>query len=273
MVDHSSSNVAEPAPNHQPVVRLVDVHKQFGDLVVLDGVNLKLRKGETTVIIGESGCGKSVLLNHIVRLLKPDRGEVYFHDQRIDNLPERELAVLRPHFGFLFQLSALFDSLSVEENVGFPIAEHTKKSRKEVASIVRRKLAMVGLDGLQDKFPAQLSGGQKKRVALARAIALDPEMVLYDEPTTGLDPPRADEINELILKLKGELGVTSVVVTHDMASARKVADRIVMLHRGEFIFDGTPESIARSNDARVRCFVEGRCAADVLQTLHEKGQT
>ena len=273
MVEDPANSAADTHANHQPVVRLVNVHKRFGELIVLNGVNLKLRQGETTVIIGESGSGKSVLLNHIVRLLKPDRGEVYFHDRRIDDLPERELAVLRPRFGVLFQLSALFDSLSVGQNVGFPIVEHTKKGRSEVDQIVRRKLAMVGLDGIQSQWPAQLSGGQKKRVALARAIALDPEIVLYDEPTTGLDPPRADEINELILKLKRELGVTGVVVTHDMASARKVADRIVMLYRGEFIFDGTPESIARSDDARVRCFVEGRCAAEVLQTLHEKGQT
>jgi phospholipid/cholesterol/gamma-HCH transport system ATP-binding protein len=155
--------------------------------------------------------------------------------------------------------------------VAFPILEHTKKKRKEIEDIVRRKLAMVGLDGIEGKFPAQLSGGQKKRVALARAIALDPEVVLYDEPTTGLDPPRADEINELILKLQRELGVTSAVVTHDMASAQKVADRIVMLYHGEFIFDGTPDSIGRSSDARVRCFVEGQCEAEVLQTLREKG--
>ena len=273
MVEQNANAAVDSASNHRPVVRLVNVHKRFGELVVLNGVNLELRRGETTVIIGESGSGKSVLLNHIVRLLKPDSGEVYFQDQRIDDLPERELSALRPRFGFLFQLSALFDSLSVAQNVGFPIVEHTKKGRKEVDEIVRRKLGMVGLDGLQDKWPAQLSGGQKKRVALARAIALDPEIVLYDEPTTGLDPPRADEINELILKLKRELGVTSVVVTHDMASVRKVADRIVMLYRGEFIFDGTPQSIARSGDARVRCFVEGRCAADVLQTLQEKGKT
>jgi len=267
--------VTQPAgnrpTNHAPVVRLHNVHKRFGELVVLNGVTVALRGGETTVIIGESGSGKSVLLNHIVRLLKPDRGEVYFHDLRIDNLPERELSGLRPRFGFLFQLSALFDSLTVGQNVGFPIAEHTRRPRREVDEIVKRKLAMVGLDGIQAKWPAQLSGGQKKRVALARAIALDPEIILYDEPTTGLDPPRADEINELILKLQRELGVTGVVVTHDMASARKVADRILMLYQGGFIFDGSPAALERSTDTRVRCFVEGRCAADVLRALHEKG--
>lgn len=255
--------------NHKCIVRLVNVHKRFDDIIVLKGVNLDLRQGETTVIIGESGAGKSVILKHIVRLLHPDEGEVYFHDQRIDNLSERKLAALRPRFGFLFQLSALFDSMTVGKNIAFPIYEHTKRSREEIERIVKHKLAMVGLDGLQLRWPAELSGGQKKRVALARAIALDPEVILYDEPTTGLDPPRADEINELILKLRRELNVTSVVVTHDIASARKVADRIVMIHEGEFIFDGTSESIMQSDDPRVKCFVEGRCPDEVLRQLHE----
>ncbi len=274
MVEQKSKPSARGTSHRDTVVRLVNVHKRFGELVVLNGVNLDLYKGETTVVIGESGSGKSVLLNHIVRLLKPDEGEVYFHDRRIDDLPDRELAEIRPRFGYLFQLSALFDSLTVRQNVGFPLVEHTKKNRKEIDEIVKRKLAMVGLNGIEEKYPAQLSGGQKKRVALARAIALDPEVVLYDEPTTGLDPPRADEINELILKLKRELGVTSVVVTHDMASAKKVADRIVMLYQGEFIFDGTAESIDDFADPRVRCFVQGVCEADVLQQLlREKGST
>ena len=257
--------------NDRPVVRLVDVHKRFGDVVVLDGVDLSLRSGETTVIIGESGTGKSVLLKHIVRLLKPDRGEVYFGDRRIDNLVERELVAIRPRFGFLFQLSALFDSMTVGENVAFPIREHTRRKRREIADIVSQKLRMVGLDGFQEKWPSRLSGGEKKRVALARAIALDPEVILYDEPTTGLDPPRADVINELIIKLQHELGVTSVVVTHDMASAGKVSDRILMLYEGRFIFDGAPEEIVESDDSRVRCFVEGRCLEEDLQSLQGRG--
>jgi phospholipid/cholesterol/gamma-HCH transport system ATP-binding protein len=250
------------------VVRLVELHKRFGALVVLDGLSVTLHRGETTVIIGESGSGKSVILKHIVRLLKPDRGEVYFHDLRIDNLAERRLTEVRPKFGFLFQMGALFDSMTVADNVGFPVREHTRRNRGEIREIVRQKLAMVGLDGIQGQWPADLSGGQRKRVALARAIALDPEVILYDEPTTGLDPPRADEINELIIKLKRELKVTSVVVTHDMASARKVADRILMLYEGKFIFDGTPQSIEQTNDPRVRCFVEGRCRDEVLEQLH-----
>jgi len=268
MIDSISHNTAT---NREASVRLVDVYKSFGDLVVLDGASIDLRVGETTVIIGESGSGKSVILKHIVRLLRPDRGAVYFHDQRIDSMTERELSVIRPRFGFLFQLSALFDSMTVADNVAFPVREHSRKGRAEIDEIVRKKLAMVGLDGIQDQWPAELSGGQKKRVALARAIAFDPEIILYDEPTTGLDPPRADVINELIIKLQRELGVTSVVVTHDMASAGKVADRIVMLFKGRFIFDGTPDEIVRCDDPRVRCFVQGRCDEEDLRSLQVKG--
>jgi len=254
-----------------PIVRLVDLHKRFGDLVVLAGLDLELQEGQTTVVIGESGSGKSVLLKHMVVLLRPDSGEVYYRDQRIDQLPERELTKVRQKLGFLFQLSALFDSMTVGENVAYPIREHTRKSKREIEQIVRQKLSMVGLDGLQSKMPAELSGGQKKRVALARAIANDPEIILYDEPTTGLDPPRSDVINELILKLQRELHVTSVVVTHDMVSARKVADRIVMLHQGRIIFDGTSETIMTTTDPQVRCFVEGRCSEEVLRELQKAG--
>lgn len=259
------------AGSNGSIVELRGVSKRFGSLVVLDGVDLTLHRGETTVVLGESGAGKSVLLKHIVRLLKPDSGEVWFKGERIDNMPERELAELRPKMGFLFQLSALFDSMTVGENVAFPLVEHRRLSKSDRDRIVAEKLEMVGLDGIQDQAPADLSGGQKKRVALARAIALDPELILYDEPTTGLDPPRADEINELILKLKRELGVSGVVVTHDMASAMKVADRIVMLYRGKFIFDGTPEEITSTDNERVRSFVEGRCDSDVLEALISGG--
>ncbi len=258
-------------PDTESIVRLVNVDKRFGDHVVLSEINLELKRGETTVIIGESGAGKSVILKHIVRLLRPDSGEVYFRRERIDTMSERELSRLRPQFGFLFQLSALFDSMSVGDNVAFPVREHTRKDRREIAEIVAQKLAMVGLGGLENKRPSELSGGQKKRVARARAIALDPEIILYDEPTTGLDPPRADVINELILKLQRELGVTSVVVTHDMASAGKVSDRILMLFEGKFIFDGTPEEIIQVEDRRVRCFVEGRCHDEDLQSLKLEG--
>jgi phospholipid/cholesterol/gamma-HCH transport system ATP-binding protein len=248
-------------------IRLIDLHKSFGTITVLNGITVDLRAGETTVIIGESGAGKSVILKHIVRLLRPDRGQVYVGDLRVDDLPERELAPIRARFGFLFQLSALFDSMTVGENVAFPIREHTRAKRREIERKVKQKLAMVGLDGTQHMWPAELSGGQKKRVALARAIALDPQIILYDEPTTGLDPPRADVINELIIKLQRELGVTSVVVTHDMASAGKVSDRVLMLYQGKLIFDGTPEEIIRSEDQRVHCFVEGHCYEEDRRTL------
>lgn len=267
----NSAHARRSAANGEPMVRLTDVHKSFGSLSVLVGLNVELYRGRTTVIIGESGSGKSVILKHIIGLLKPDRGAVYYRDQRIDDLPPRALAELRPRYGFLFQLSALFDSMSVGDNIAFPLRELTRKPRREVQKIVADKLRMVGLDGMQGNWPAELSGGQKKRVALARAIALDPEIILYDEPTTGLDPPRADIINELIIKLQRELGVTSVVVTHDMASAAKVADRVLMLHRGKFIFDGTSEEITHSADPRVRCFVEGRCAEEDLASLSSSG--
>jgi len=258
--------------NGKAIVELRGLHKRFDQLVVLDGLDLSLREGQTTVIIGESGAGKSVILKHIVRLLHPDRGEVHYRGQRIDNLPERELAAIRPNFGFLFQLSALFDSMTVGANVAFPLVEHRHLKEAQAQRIAADKLAMVGLPDIPGKWPAELSGGQKKRVALARAIALDPEVILYDEPTTGLDPPRADVINELIIKLQKELGVTSVVVTHDMASATKVADRITMIHGGKLIFDGTPRSIAECSIPRVRQFVSGRADEEDLRTLQRKAQ-
>ena len=260
-----------PKPdNGQIAVELVGVHKSFGRLNVLEGVDLSLRHGQTTVIIGASGVGKSVVLKHIVGLLKPDRGKVLYHGRDIGQLGRRELAQVRTNFGFLFQLGALFDSLTVAENIAFPIVEHTRTPRREIERIVAEKLRMVGLDGLQSKKPADLSGGQRKRVALARAIALDPEIILYDEPTTGLDPVRADVINELILKLKRETEATGIVVTHDMASANKVADRIVMLCEGKFVFDGTPEAIARTDNPVVRRFVQGRASEEELSGLYQR---
>jgi phospholipid/cholesterol/gamma-HCH transport system ATP-binding protein len=255
-----------------PVVELRDVHKAFDGVVVLDGIDLALERGKTTVIIGESGAGKSVILKHIVRLIHPDRGEVYYEGRRIDNLPERTLSRIRPGLGFLFQLNALFDSMTVGQNVAFPLIEHLRMKPKKAAEVAEEKLHMVGLSGIQHKWPAELSGGQKKRVALARAIAVDPKVILYDEPTTGLDPPRSDVINELIRKLQRELSVTSVVVTHDLTSARKVGDRILMIYDGKFIFDGTPQSIMQCSDTRVADFVAGRAAAEDLASLKEGGR-
>jgi phospholipid/cholesterol/gamma-HCH transport system ATP-binding protein len=239
------------------IIEFRKVWKRFGYQEVLRGVDMELEHGKTTVIIGESGTGKSVLLKHMMGLMRPDRGEIYIDGRRVDNLKERDWVPIRQRFGFLFQMSALFDSLTAGQNVAFPLLEHTKRSEDEVARIVQQKLNLMGLDGVQSKRPSELSGGQRKRVALARAIALDPQIILYDEPTTGLDPIRADSINDLIIKLKQELAVTSVVVTHDMTSAFKVADRILMLHEGHFIADGTADDFHNSTDLRVRRFVSG----------------
>jgi phospholipid/cholesterol/gamma-HCH transport system ATP-binding protein len=243
------------------------VSKRFARLVVLDRVDLSIDEGESLVIIGASGSGKSVMLKHMVGLLKPDSGEVWVDGERIDNLPERRLAKVREQFGFLFQMGALFDSMTVEDNVAFPIIEHTRKTPQEVSATVGEKLALIGLPDVRKKMPAQLSGGQRKRVALARAIALDPRVILYDEPTTGLDPIRSDVINELILKLQRELKVTSVVVTHDMHSAFKVGDRIVMLHEGKLIFDGTPDEIRESKNPVIQSFVQGEAGPKDLAAL------
>lgn len=260
--------MATPSTSNSAICELRSVSKAFGNLHVLDGIDLQVKSGETTVIIGESGAGKSVALKHVLGLLRPDQGEVYFEGRRIDDLDERALAEVRRNFGFLFQMGALFDSMTVGENIGFPLVEHSECSPEETKRIVAEKLRMVGLDGMQDKKPATLSGGQRKRVALARAIALHPKVVLYDEPTTGLDPVRADVINELINKLKRELGVTGLVVTHDMASVFRVADRILMLHEGRFRFDGTVEEIRKSTDPIVTRFVEGRADQDDLNGLY-----
>jgi len=249
-------------------IELRKVSKRFGSLVVLNELTLLIERGQSLVVIGASGTGKSVMLKHIVGLLRPDHGEVWIDGRRIDNLPERALVDVRTRFGFLFQMGALFDSLTVAENVGFPIVEHTHKPPDVVAKIVAHKLKQVGLPDAGPKMPGELSGGQKKRVALARAIALDPEVILYDEPTTGLDPIRSDVINELILKLQRELKVTSIVVTHDMNSAFKVADRIVMLHEGKIIFDGTPDEIQASENPDVKRFVQGEAGETELATLN-----
>jgi len=250
-----------------PIIQLVGVRKAFDSQPVLMGVDLSVRRGSTTVVIGPSGCGKSVLLKHIVALLRPDAGAVFFDGQEISRLDERSLVPVRRRVGMLFQGGALFDSMDVEANVRFPLDEHGRQSRSERADRAREALRLVGLDGAQRKMPEELSGGQKKRVALARAIVLDPEVILYDEPTTGLDPVRADLINELIIKLQHELSTTAVVVTHDMASARKVGDRIVMLYNGHFIADAPPVELAGIRDDVVRRFVQGRASAAELREL------
>ncbi|MFZ0035003.1 MAG: ABC transporter ATP-binding protein [Sedimentisphaerales bacterium] len=254
------------------IIVVKNLTKKFGDNVVLDNITLSIEKGKTTVVIGPSGCGKTVLIKNFIVLLRPSSGEVYFKDKRIDELPEKELNSIRTHYGFLFQGGALFDSLSVAENIMFPIRQHYKVTdHRQVEDVVKAKLAMVGLDGFQNYYPAKLSGGQKKRVALARAIALNPEVILYDEPTTGLDPIRADIINELILKLQRELGATTVVVTHDMTSAYKIADRIIMLHDGRIIADGDADHIRNHPHPVVQQFITGQVGEDDLAVLRASG--
>ena len=254
------------------VLSVKNLTKRFGTNVVLDNISLTIEVGKTTVIIGPSGCGKTVLIKHLIVLLRPNSGEVYFKNHRIDNLSENELNRIRTHYGFLFQGGALFDSLNVTENIIFPIRQHCKITDwKEVEELVKSKLAMVGLDGFQKFYPANLSGGQQKRVALARAIALNPEIILYDEPTTGLDPIRADVINELVLKLQKELGVTSVVVTHDMNSAYKIADRIIMLHNGKIIADGNADHIRNHPHPVVQQFISGQVSEEDLAVLRMRG--
>jgi len=256
----------------EPIIKLVNVTKRFGDKTVLNKVSLDIEKGKTTVVIGPSGCGKTVLIKHFIVLLRPTSGEVFFNGQRIDNISENQLNKIRVHFGFLFQGGALFDSLSVAGNIIFPIRQHYKiTDLTNIDELVKMKLDLVGLDGYQNYYPARLSGGQRKRVALARAIALNPDVILYDEPTTGLDPIRADVINELILKLSKGLGHTSIVVTHDMTSAYKIADRIIMLHEGKIIADGDAEHIRNHPHPQVQQFINGRVSDDDLAALRAGG--
>lgn len=239
------------------MISIKDVWISFGDNEVLKGLSLDMQEGETIVIIGQSGCGKSVLLKTIVGLLIPDKGDVYFEDKPIKRISKRELYEIRRKIGMVFQSSALFDSLSVWENVGLSLLEHSRRPPKEVRMIATEKLTLVGLHGVEDKYPAELSGGMKKRVGIARAIAMEPEFVLYDEPTTGLDPIIADRINELILQLQKKLNITTIAVTHDMTSAYKIANRIAMIYDGKIIFDGTPREIQKTENGYVQQFING----------------
>jgi phospholipid/cholesterol/gamma-HCH transport system ATP-binding protein len=240
------------------MIEVVDLWKSFGTHEVLRGVNLKVRRGETVVVMGRSGCGKSVLLKHIIGLMKPDRGSVLVDGVDITTLKGKELFAVRKKFGMLFQGAALFDSMSVWENVGLGLIEHTDLGAEEIRRRVCGRLELVGLSDIDEAKPADLSGGMKKRVGLARAIAMDPPVVLYDEPTTGLDPIMADVINELIRRLQAKLKITSIAVTHDMTSAYKIGDRLAMLYDGRIVFEGTPDEVKAVDNKVVRQFVEGR---------------
>jgi phospholipid/cholesterol/gamma-HCH transport system ATP-binding protein len=245
------------------MIEITNLCKSFGSLQVLRGVNLSVEKGESMTVIGGSGSGKSVLIKHIIGLLFPDKGEVKVAGQVLNELDEEGLNDVRKKFGMLFQGAALFDSLTVWENVGFGLKQHTKMSDQEIRAIVTQKLALVGLKDVEDKMPVDLSGGMKKRVGLARAIAMDAEIILYDEPTTGLDPITADSINDLIVDLRKKLGVTSVAITHDMFSAYKISDRIAMLYKGEIQEIGTPDEIKGTTNPIVKQFITGSAVGPI----------
>jgi phospholipid/cholesterol/gamma-HCH transport system ATP-binding protein len=269
-VAHRGDHTEMPEASAHPAAATVEVRglrKAFGKLEVLRGIDLVFRPGETTVVLGPSGTGKSVLLKLLVGLLRPDAGEVWFDGERIDRFGEAKLGPIRRRIGYLFQQGALFDSLSVFENVAFPMREAGEQREPVIARAVRTALRLVGLEELVERMPSQLSGGQQKRVALARAIVLRPELVLYDEPTTGLDPIRADLINELILRLQKSLRVTGIVVTHDLASAFKVADRMIMLFEGQVVLDGTPDAFRESDHPIVGRFLRGEASAEDLASI------
>ena len=242
----ASDRTPAVAPKAEPVVEFANVWKRYAGKDILAGVNLKIRKGEVLCILGPSGTGKSVALRHINGLTEPDDGDVRVFGQSIVGLSEEELTPVRHRLAMLFQGGALFDSMSVEQNIAFPLEQNTEKSPEEIAAAVAEKLAMVGLPGIQRKMPAELSGGMRKRVALARSIALEPEIILYDEPTTGLDPVSSEKIAHLIVDLNVRLQTTSVVVTHDIVMAHTVANRVAFLHQGQFQFIGTFEQATRS---------------------------
>ncbi|MFZ5433307.1 MAG: ABC transporter ATP-binding protein [Calditrichota bacterium] len=239
------------------MIEIRDLHRDFGEKKVLRGVNMMIETGESITIIGQSGCGKSVLLKHLVGLLVPDRGFVIIDGENITTANRKQIYEIRKKFGVLFQGAALFDSMTVEENVALGLRQHTTMTEPQIEQRVKECLTMVSMDGTQKQKPAELSGGMKKRVGLARAIAMQPSYILYDEPTTGLDPITADSINDLIIHLNEALSVTTIVVTHDMVSAYKISDRIIMLHQGQVVHSGTPDETKNAKLDIVRRFVTG----------------
>lgn len=239
------------------MIRIIDLHKSFGEKRVLQGINLEVERGETLVIIGQSGSGKSILIKHLIGLIMPDRGEIYVDGVEITRLSEEERYKVRRKFAMLFQGAALFDSLTVLQNVSFGLERYTDHTYQKIEQMARQALQRVGLRGVENLMPFELSGGMKKRVGIARAIAYKPEIILYDEPSTGIDPIRADAINGLIIQMKNDLEVTSVVITHDMVSTYKVADRVAMIYQGKIIAIGSPEEIRDSNNPIIQQFITG----------------
>jgi phospholipid/cholesterol/gamma-HCH transport system ATP-binding protein len=249
------------------MIKLIDVHKSFGAKKVLEGFSLEVEEGETMVLIGYSGTGKSVAIKHIVGLLEPDRGEVWVDDREVPRLPRRELYELRSHIGYVFQFAALFDSMTIGDNVAMGLRKQQHLDESEIGQRVSEALELVDLPGVQSRFPAELSGGMRKRVGIARAIALRPKYMLYDEPTTGLDPVTSAVIDELMVRMRERLRVTSVVITHDMRSAYTVGSRIAMLYQGRVQQVGTVDEIRNTTDPIVRQFIEGRPSLDLDATM------
>jgi phospholipid/cholesterol/gamma-HCH transport system ATP-binding protein len=240
------------------LITLDNVYKSFEDKHVLKGLNLSVKKGETFVILGPSGCGKSVTIKLITGLLKPDAGHIYFDNHEISEYSEHQMAKLRKSFGMLFQNAALFDSLTVGENVAFGLKQNSNKTKSEIKDRVSFCLESVGLPGTENKMPSELSGGMRKRVGLARAIALEPEVIFYDEPTTGLDPIMATEIDRLVIKMQEQLNATSIVITHDLKSAFRIADRVGLHYHGQIWEVGTPDVFKQSNNPMVQQFIQGK---------------
>jgi phospholipid/cholesterol/gamma-HCH transport system ATP-binding protein len=239
----------------EPMIEVRDLWKSFGGNQVLKGVNLTVWPGTTSVILGGSGSGKTVLMKHIMGLFKPDRGEVIVDGENISRMDRQELSKFRTRMGMVFQSSALFDSLTVFENVAFALREHTKLSEEEIATRVKEKLAVVELFGVEQKYPAELSGGMRKRVALARAIVREPKLVLYDEPTTGLDPLTTESVDDMIIGAREKLGVTSVVISHDIGSTFHIGDHVAMLHDGRIVEEGPPDKVRHSQEPHTRHFL------------------
>jgi phospholipid/cholesterol/gamma-HCH transport system ATP-binding protein len=245
------------------VISVKDLVKSFGTRKILNGISVDIYEGETLVVMGGSGCGKSTFLRHLIGTLRPDQGEVWMFGQNIAEATEDEMDAMRKKFGMLFQSGALFDSMTVGENIALPLREHTKLDDNVISIMIKMVLEQVGLRGFEDLMPSQLSGGMKKRVGLARALIMDPKIVFYDEPTAGLDPIMTGVIDKLVIDLTKKLQITSVVVTHDMASVFRVADRIVMLHQGTILQIGTPDEIKNSKNPLVRQFIAGEAEGPV----------
>ncbi len=256
--------------NGVPLIQLQDVHKKLGGREILRGVTLDVRDGETLVVIGRSGTGKSVTLKTLIGLLHPDKGRIIIQGRDVTGLPEREYAEVRRLFGVLFQSGALINWLSVAENVALPLREHTTKSEEEIQAIVADKLKLLELTHARDLMPSEISGGMKKRAGLARALVLGPKVILYDEPTSGLDPVMSSQINELVNRMKREVGVTSILVTHDMESAYSVGDRIAMLYEGRIIFIGSPDEAKNTEDEVVHQFVRGLLEGPITDALRKE---